>query len=267
MLLEIFGQDAKSQAERDLGDYNPQTQTIERGAGERFWDNLFGRTQSIQEAGQAAYVEQLGKSQAAKQFRALGGDRSAIDAGTDEVDLIRKTGELQTGKELRSRIKATGLNVGENARDLSGMSNDELETLATSLEDQKSDKDNMKPGAPGAIATESNKRWDRTQEIEAIRRKDEDAYRRWKTKEDDRYRRWQAARDDERYAFEREERNSTNRMNMQLALMDREDKVADRQWMREREDRKDRRASIQNLVEGLTMLGGGMAVGGNGFLM
>ena len=69
-----------------------------------------------------------------------------------------------------------------------------------------------------------------------------------------------AAESNKRIAFEREVANQRNQQTMQLAMMDRQDKVADRALVREDRAASQRQQSIMALIKGLSQMGAGFAI-------
>ena len=69
-----------------------------------------------------------------------------------------------------------------------------------------------------------------------------------------------AAESNKRIAFEREVQNQKNQQTMQLAMMDRQDKMADRALVREDRAASQRQQSIMALIKGLSQMGAGFAI-------
>lgn len=69
-----------------------------------------------------------------------------------------------------------------------------------------------------------------------------------------------AAESNKRIAFEREVQNQKNQQTMQLAMMDRQDKMADRALAREDRAASQRQQSIMALIKGLSQMGAGFAI-------
>lgn len=69
-----------------------------------------------------------------------------------------------------------------------------------------------------------------------------------------------ASESNKRIAFERELQNQKNQQTMQLAMMDRQDKMADRALAREDRAASQRQQSIMALIKGLSQMGAGFAI-------
>ena len=242
-ILKILGQSAEQQAKGDMGDYNSETGELERGPIESWFDDRFGRTESVQKKAQEQYIEQLEGTQAGDALLTLRPD-AKITPTTQIRDLRRDLSEATNQDSLISDIKATGLSTRSKS-ELQSMGVEELTSLKTELIDKKRKAESKEPGGAQWTATRQEGR-----DKEADKRYQSEAeYRRWSTGENNAWRKSQAEKEERRYD-----------MQMQLAQLDRSDRREDRRI--EREDRKaeKRQDSIMLLIKGLTQLGAGFNI-------
>ena len=181
-------------------------------------------------------------------------------------DLRRDLSTAQQQDTLISDISATGLATRTKA-ELQQLGVDELTSLRTELQDRVRTNRDKEPGGKQWTAQrqldldeKADKRYYHQQEESNKRYASEAEYRKWKDEKDDAWRKHQSEQQDKRLAAERQERGLQREQNLQLAIMDREDKKADRRMAREDRLSAQRQASIMALVKGLTQMGAGFAI-------
>ena len=264
-LLGLIGQNAEQQARNDIGDYDPKTGKIERDEIEQFFDNFFGRSGKIQEEGQSQYIDSLEGSRVGDALLTLRPD-ATIGANTTMRDLRRDLSTATEQDTLISDITATGL-ATRSKTELQDLDVGALTSLRTELQNRQRTNRDKEPGGKQWTAQrqldldeKADKRYYHQQEESNKRYASEAEYRRWSAEKDDAWRKYQAGRDDARLSADRQERGLQREQNLQLAVMDREDKKADRQMAREDRLASQRQASIMALVKGLTQMGAGFAI-------
>ena len=111
---DLIGQGAKKQALADRDDYDPSKAETERDGIERFFDDLTGRTEALQEEGRKQYVKNLRNSELGRKVL-TNRENYDINPYTTEQNLLTKIGQIKRRDPLITAINATGQNIGEGA--------------------------------------------------------------------------------------------------------------------------------------------------------
>ena len=244
-IKKFFGQTAKQQAENEEFDRTAKPgERVERTGLEWLGDRLYGRSQEdIEAAGLARDNKAINKTYENR----LATVESALK-GMGRQDLMPTLGDTETSAQfgaeigdIEDRIKLLrqASTAGLDVTGYKGKSNEELRSFIAqqnptgpiqTLKREKEARDEQK---------EYNKFLLARQDIQAANNRADAEARR---------------------AFEASEARANRQQTMQLAMMDRQDKMADRAYMRERDSAKDRQQSIMMLVKGLAQMGAGFAL-------
>ena len=262
-LLEIINMDPESRAKRDMKDYSTtdiKGGGIERNFLERGLDTLLGQQDSVQEAARTNYVDSLKNTQSGKYIRSNRPDlvETNITATTDQLDLDTAAVNEQGRKTAANDYISTG--GGSLSRsELQSMTQEQIEALIPEARREGVIRDDdANPQTQREIAAQqelSGLRKD--QELRAQRAQD---FQEFTTTENRRERQF----NEKMRRMDLEESRKDRKAEL---VMNREMKMLDRQYMRERDERADARAdkrqrqqSIMTLVKGLTQLGAGFSI-------
>ena len=235
---DFIGQTAEDAAATEEFDRTAAPgQRVERRGMEGLSDTFFGRNQEDIEA---AALEQSNKA-----INNQYGDRLATLTtalkGLNRSDLIPTLGDTQTGTQFGAQIGDLEDRVGllrkasTDGLDISGMSGSSNEELRSFIAQNN-------PTGPIQTQKKAEARDDlimRRQDIMAENTRRENAAQR---------------------AYNEGENRATRAHQTQLAMFDRQDRMADRSYQRERDSAKDRQQSIMMLIKGLSQMGAGFAL-------
>ena len=188
-------------------------------------------------------------------------------------------GEYKTDIELLRQKTGLLESISANDGDITGLADKSLAELrklntqqAQTARIQLDDNDRFSPRSIAARQEqaekdrikreEENKRLDRLQEDRLLAWKETEANktRAYNTREANAEREHNARESDKRIAYEDSVARMRSENQMQIALMDREDKRIDRRYQREDRLAAQRQQSIAALMKGLTQLGAGFAI-------
>jgi len=240
-------------AESQLSSYDPKTGRREKDFGDHLGDGLMniilpGFGSKVDEATKNLYIDTL-KEGAGNRLTRYG----SVDGGQDTSNLSRLSAtqleqRLLANKELKeARTKAVTLSGRDRSEYMDLSDPDEILSRAvTHAEiDKEGDKEKEKTDAAD-IRAEGYKR--------------QDALLAHQTQQTNLMNAHNADQANKQRAHEFAVQEARNAQTMQLAMMDREAKMADRQYMREERAADKRQQSIMMLIKGLSQLGAGFSI-------
>lgn len=244
-IKEFFGQTAEQQAENEEFDRSAKPgERVQRKGLEYVGDWLYGRSQADIEA---AALKRDNKAILEDQKDRLATVEAALK-GMGRQDLMPTLGDTETsaqfGAEItdvedRINLLRKASDAGLDVTGYKGKSNEELRTYIA------------QNNPTGAV---------QTLEREKAARDEQKEYNKFLLNRQDIIAANNRADAEARRAFEASEARADRQQTIQLAMMDRQDKMADRAYMRERDSAKDRQQSIMMLMKGLAQMGAGFAL-------
>ena len=240
-------------AESQLSSYDPKTGKREKDIGDHLGDGLMsifvrGFGDKVDQATQDLHVDTLTEGAGNRLGRygsVVGGEDTSDLTGLTSRELDRRLNSNQTLKDARTKaVSSTGRDRSEYM-DLSDP--DAILSLAAThvRKDKESEKARLKAEAAGI----RQEQYDRQDLLYAHQ-----------TGQTNLMNAHNADQANKQRAHEFAVQEARNNQTMQLAMMDRQDKMADRRYMREERQADKRQESIMMLIKGLSQLGAGFSI-------
>ena len=240
-------------AESQLSSYDPEARKREKDIGDHLGDGLMsifmpGFGDKVDQATQDLHVDTLTRGAGNRLNRygsVVGGEDTSDLAGLTSTQLDQRLKGNQTLKDSRTKASVT---TGRDRSEYMELNDpDAILSLAASHVRQDRDKKAQdERDRQDALLTRSEERQD--SRTAAAERREEARLAH------------QAAETNKTRLHELAVQEARNNQTMQLAMMDREDKVADRRYAREDRAADRRQQSIMMLVKGLAQLGQGFSL-------
>jgi hypothetical protein len=245
---EIFGTDADTVARGET--YHPVKGLTGIDPGDRFRAAVSGVSlDSVEKAAKAQFVQerqlQLNNSGLTERLADLGykipkGGALGLAYKDKQTEEAYKLQLLNAEKKIASLEQLKAKDVDPTSLGLS------LSSSAPAIQAEITRRQNeIDTVTPGTAIFESNlKETNRLQQI----------------RENDKNRAFERAREDARYGFERAEGRADRQQNLQLAMMEGQERKLDRRYQRDADRRDRQQQSIMMLVKGLSNMGAGFAL-------
>lgn len=245
---ETFGTDAASVAKGET--YDPTKGLVNIDAGDRLRALVSGTSiESVENAAKTQFLDarqtQLTNTGLTQRLSDLGYELPAGGA----LGLQYKDGDSQKAYDLQllnaeSKIASLeqlkAMDVDPTSRGLSLSSS--APAIQAEITRRQREIDTITPGSTIYQSNLAEK--NRLQQIQ----------------ENDKNRAFERAREDARYGFEREESRADRQQNLQLAMMEGQERKLDRRYQRDADRRDRQQQSIMMLVKGLSQMGAGFAL-------
>ena len=251
-MLGLFGLTPEQIAENESWDPKKGVRTRDFGdkVGDRIMSVLTGRNyaQEVEEAARTSYVDTL-KDDAGTDLTRYG----SVSGGQDVSNLSRLTSQqlgqrLASNKALKDARTQASVSTGRDRSEYMDL-NDPDAILSLAARHTKADREAEKAQNKAEAAAIRQEGYDRQDSLLAHQ-----------TQQTNLMNAHNADQANKQRAHEFAVQEARNNQTMQLAMMDREDKMADRRYMREERAADKRQQSIMMLIKGLTQLGAGFSI-------